>query len=67
MQFLFKKEGLEIKLSWRERLSLFFKGKILFSRYDSYVFNATLLRIVSENSKKYGDSKEHGTIKTENV
>jgi len=62
MQFLFKPENIEIELSWKERFTLFFKGKIFLSRLASYKLNAGLLKICADNSIKYGDSKEHGQL-----
>ncbi len=62
MQFYFLKNNIEIKLTWKERLSLFFAGKIILNRLASYKLNASLLKICADNSIKYGDSKEHGQL-----
>ena len=43
MQYIFHKEKLEIKLSWRERLRYFITGKILFDRKSAYLHSTALL------------------------
>ena len=62
MRFYFKEEGIDIKLSWRERATIFFKGILSFNRLESYKLNASFMKILADSTKKYGDSNEHGPI-----
>ena len=63
MKYIFHKEKLEIKLSWRERLRYLFTGQILFDRKSAYLHSTALLKLITESLKKYGDGHEHGEIK----
>ena len=60
MFYLHTEEGLEIKLSWKERFLIFFKGIIKFNRKSSYQYYNHLMHLISEGFKKYGDAREHG-------
>jgi len=62
MKFIFKDEGIDIKLSWKERLTICFKGLLSFNRLESYKLNASFMKILADSTKKYGDSNEHGPI-----
>ena len=62
MQYIFKEEELEIKLSWKERFMIFLKGCILMNRFDSYKHSTVLMKLASDAVKQYGDAKEHGEI-----
>jgi len=66
MQYFFKEKGLKIKFSFKERLSLFFKGHLELDDYTSYEHSAALLKLVSDATTKYGDGKVHGEI-NENI
>lgn len=63
MQYNYKEEGLEIKLNWKERLSLFFRGYIKMNIYQSYEHSSSLVKLGSEGIMKYGDSTKHGNLK----
>jgi hypothetical protein len=67
MNYIFKKQHLEIKLSWKERFRFFFTGKILFDRKSAYINSTALLALVSHSMKEYGDGSEHGEIKPERI
>jgi len=62
MKFIFKERGIDIKLSWKERLKICFKGLLSFNRLESYKLNASFMKILADSTKKYGDSNEHGPI-----
>ena len=62
MNYHFGEKGLEIKFSWRERLSLFFKGVYKLDAFGSYKHSAVLLKLVNDAITKYGDGKKHGEI-----
>jgi|TARA_R100001460_G_scaffold28981_1_gene57734 hypothetical protein len=62
MKFIFKERGIDIKLSWKERLTICFKGLLSFNRLESYKLNASFMKILADSTKKYGDSNEHGPI-----
>jgi hypothetical protein len=62
MNYHFEDKGLEIKFSWKERLSLLFRGVIKLNHYSSYQYAAVLLKIVNTAVKKYGDGSKHGMI-----
>ena len=63
MNYILGKKGLEIKLSFKERLFLFLKGVIKLDAYSSYKHSAVLLKLINEATKKYGDGTKHGVIK----
>lgn len=65
MDYHFGDKGLEIKFSWKERLSLFFKGILKMNEYSSYKHSAVLLKLVNSAVTKYGDGNKHGKIKEE--
>ena len=48
MNYHFGKKGLEIKLSFKERLFLFLKGVIKLDAYSSYKHSAVLLKLVHD-------------------
>lgn len=59
MIYNFKDKGLEIKFTWRERISLFFLGRITMTHKESYHFSAALMSLVQTSLQKYGDAREH--------
>ena len=59
MIYNFKDKGLEIKFTWRERISLFFLGRIIMTYKESYHFSAALMSLVQTSLQKYGDAREH--------
>ena len=65
MKYYFKEEGLEIKFSFKERLSLFFKGILKLNSYDSYKHSSMFMKLISDSIKKYGDSSLHGEIEAD--
>jgi hypothetical protein len=56
MNYIFKEDKLEIKLSWKERFLFFIKGKIVFDKRSAHDNAKALMRLVSESLIKYGDS-----------
>ena len=62
MQFIFKEDYLEIKLSWKERIYVFFTGTINLHKKSIYTMSTVLMKIIHEMIAKYGDGKVHGTI-----
>jgi hypothetical protein len=63
MKYIFHKDKLEIKLSWKERFRYLISGKILFDRKSAYLHSTALLNLITETLKRYGDGNEHGEIK----
>jgi hypothetical protein len=63
MKYNFKEEGLEIKLSWKERLRFLFHGGINMNAYQSYEHFGALIKLASDGVMKYGDSSKHGKLK----
>jgi hypothetical protein len=60
MIYQHKEEGLEIKLSWKERFMFLFTGVIKFNRKGSYQYSTHFMKLISDAVHKYGDAKEHG-------
>jgi len=63
MKYLFKEKGLQIKFSFKERLTFFFTGSLKLNYFHSYKYSAILLKLVADATKKYGDGKIHGEVK----
>ena len=68
MKFKFEKKYLIIKFSFKELFFMFLrKGEFRFDKYTVYKFQNSIMNVLYEMGEKYGDAKEHGPIKVEDL
>jgi hypothetical protein len=57
----------DIVFSWKERFTLFFKGKIFFKAVDLKHFGNNLIHLVSQWNMKFNDKVQRLDTKSEKV
>jgi hypothetical protein len=57
----------DIVFSWKERFTLFFKGKIFFKAVDFKHFGNNLIHLVSQWNMKFNDKVQRLNTKSEKV
>jgi hypothetical protein len=57
----------DIVFSWKERFTLFFKGKIFFKAVDFKHFGNNLIHLVSQWNMKFNDKVQRLDTKSEKV